>query len=147
MRAQSFLLLFVLLLGACGGVDPDSPQGRRQVLFKQMLANSEELGGMLRGRLTFDLGRFAQGARQLDALSGQPWQYFPEPDESERSTARAEIWQQHERFQVLAAELQDATSRLAALAGRPQVSGAELQAALSPVEGACKRCHESFRAY
>ncbi len=41
-------------LAACGGVDPDSPLGKRQVIFKDMLNVSEDLGGMLRGRIAYD---------------------------------------------------------------------------------------------
>ncbi len=43
-----------------------------------MLKTSEDLGGMLRGRLPFDGVKFADGALKLDSLSHQPWQHFPQ---------------------------------------------------------------------
>ena len=67
------LVLACLTLSACGGVDPNSPLGQRKAIFKHMLNTSEELGGMLRGRLAFDGPRFSEGAVKLDALAHEPW--------------------------------------------------------------------------
>ncbi|MEE4465885.1 cytochrome c, partial [Azotobacter chroococcum] len=54
MTFKPILLGMVALsLVACNGVDPNSPLGKRQALFKDMLKTSEDLGGMLRGRLGF----------------------------------------------------------------------------------------------
>ena len=55
MRIRCLLAgCLVLLLAGCGGVDPDSPMGKRQVIFKRVLWTSEGLGGMMRGRIAFD---------------------------------------------------------------------------------------------
>ena len=71
MTLKKLLLLTCscLTLAACGGVDPNSPLGKRQALFEEMLRTSEDLGGMLRGRLSFNEQRFAEGATKLDELS------------------------------------------------------------------------------
>jgi cytochrome c556 len=69
MRQVVWVVLACLLVSGCRGADPDSPEARRQALFKQMLVSSEELGGMLRGRLAFKPERFAEGARELNALA------------------------------------------------------------------------------
>ena len=95
MKLSKPLLLcsVVLALAACGGVDPNSPMGKRQALFKEMLRTSEDLGGMLRGRLPFDEARFVAGAEQLDKLSRQPWQHFPQVRDEGDSRAKDEVWQ------------------------------------------------------
>ncbi len=147
MRQVVWVVLACLLVSGCRGADPDSPEARRQAVFKQMLVSSEELGGMLRGRLAFKPERFAEGARELNALAARPWQYFPPPAGDERSTARPEVWEQHARFEAFAQQLQVATEALQSAAGRPQGSVDQLQPALGRVEAACKRCHEAFRAY
>lgn len=137
-----------LLLAACGGVDPNSPLGQRQAIFKQMLKTSEDLGGMLRGRLSFDEQRFADGAARLDALSRQPWQHFPQVQEAgDDSHARDDVWQRQERFQQLAKELEAATGELRTAAQVKPLQPQALGAPVAKVEAACKACHEEFRIY
>lgn len=149
MKRQVLLLsALVLTLSACGGVDPDSPQGQRQAIFKEMLKVSEDLGGMLRGRLAFNAQRFADGAAELDQLTRTPWQHFPQVrEEGGESRARDEVWQRQERFRELAAAMQAQTAALVqASQGRP-LRRDELTAPMQRVEDACKACHEEFRVY
>lgn len=150
MIARTLLLLALsgLTLTACDRVDPNSPLGQRQALFKQMLNTSEDLGGMLRGRIGFDEQRFAEGAARLDALSRQPWQHFPQVRESDGdSQARDEVWQRQERFQQLARELEAATAELRGAAQVKPLKARALEAPVAKVEAACKACHEEFRIY
>lgn len=148
MIARTLLLLALsgLTLTACDRVDPNSPLGQRQALFKQMLNTSEDLGGMLRGRIGFDEQRFAEGAARLDALSRQPWQHFPQVRE-EDSSARDEVWQRQERFQQLARELEASTAALVAATTARPLEAKALAAPVDRVEKACKACHEEFRIY
>ncbi|MWV10665.1 cytochrome c [Pseudomonas sp. R-28-1W-6] len=148
MKAKSLLLLCLCaLLSACGGVDPNSPQGQRQTLFKQMLKTSEDLGGMLRGRLPFNEQRFAQGAQQLDELSRKPWQHFPQIAESERSSAKPEVWQEQARFQQLARDLEAATATLRTASTEKPLAAAAMAPLVQRVEDSCEACHKAFRAY
>jgi cytochrome c556 len=148
---KSKILLAVLactLLAACDRVDPDSPLGKRQALFKDMLRTSEDLGGMLRGRLPFNEQRFAEGSVRLDELSRQPWQHFPQVQEAgDDSRARDDVWQRQERFQQLARELEVATAELRSQAQVKPLRAEALGAPVAKVEAACKACHEEFRIY
>ena len=111
-----------------------------------MLKTSEDLGGMLRGRLKFDGNAFATGATHLDELSRQPWKHFPTVKE-EHSNARDEVWQRQERFDELARDLEASTAALvAASTGRPLAPDA-VAAPLQKVEDACEACHKEFRDY
>ncbi|WP_220812333.1 c-type cytochrome [Pseudomonas paralcaligenes] len=149
MKSKILLaLLACTLLAACDRVDPDSPLGKRQALFKDMLRTSEDLGGMLRGRLSFNEKRFAEGATRLDELSRQPWQHFPQAqDSAAHSQARDEVWQRHERFQQMARELEAATAELRTAAQARPLQAEALVAPVDKVEVACKACHEEFRIY
>ena len=131
-----FILAAVCLsLAACGGVDPNSPLGKRQAIFKEMLRTSEDLGGMLRGRLSFNEQRFAEGAAKLDELSRQPWQHFPQVRESDGdSQARDEVWQRQERFQQLARELEAATAELRGAAQVKPLQARALEVPVAKVE-------------
>lgn len=149
MKSKILLaLLACSLLAACDRVDPDSPLGKRQALFKDMLRTSEDLGGMLRGRLNFYEKSFAAGAIKLDELSRQPWQHFPQVQEpGDDSHARDEVWQRQERFQQLARELEASTAELSRQAQVKPLRAEALSAPVAKVEAACKACHEEFRIY
>ncbi|MDA7087573.1 cytochrome c [Pseudomonas sp. SA3-5] len=149
MKLKSlFLVVLALSLTACGGVDPNSPQGQRQAIFKQMLKVSEDLGGMLRGRIAFKEQDFVSGAVELDRLVRTPWQHFPQvKEEGGETRAKDEVWQRQERFQQLARELEANTAALVAATAVLPLKSAELGAPVQRVEDSCKACHEEFRAF
>lgn len=147
MLKRGLLLAVVLSLGACGGVDPNSPLGKRKAIFKEMLSVSEDLGGMLRGRIKYDEAVFVEKAIQLDRLSKTPWQHFPSIKEDEKTSARDDVWQQQERFQELARELETTTARLVASTTEPPLNESVLALRVQAVEDACESCHKAFRAY
>lgn len=149
MALKKFLLLTCVcaILAACGGVDPDSPLGKRQALFKEMLKVSEDLGGMLRGRIPYDEAGFIAGAAELDRLSREPWQHFPAVADDERSKANPEVWQRQEQFQKTARDLEQATAALVQATTAPPLRRAELEPAVQAVEDSCEACHKAFRAY
>lgn len=145
LKKTVLIALSCLALTACGGVDPNSPQGKRQAVFKQMLKTGEDLGGMLRGRVQFDSARFTAGAVKLDELSRQPWQYFPQVAETDKSSARPEVWENQARFQELARNLEAATAALVLASKDPQLDAKKLEAPVQAVEDACETCHKAFR--
>lgn len=148
MKCKALLLACACLtLIACGGVDPDSPLGKRQALFKQMLKTSEDLGGMLRGRIAYDEAGFIAGAAELERLSREPWQHFPAVPDDERSKANPELWQRQAQFQQMARELEQATAALVQVSSAPPLRRAALEPAVQQVEDSCKACHEAFRIY
>lgn len=149
MKARNLVLaaFACLTLAACGGVDPDSPMGQRQAIFKQMLKTSEDLGGMLRGRVPFNEQRFVDGAAELDRISRTPWQHFPQVKDEGDTRAKDEVWQRQARFQELARETEAATAALVAATTATPLNSAELVAPMQRVEDSCKACHEEFRAY
>ncbi|MGE8497362.1 MAG: c-type cytochrome [Pseudomonas sp.] len=149
MKAKRLILvaLACLTLAACGGVDPDSPMGQRQAIFKQMLKTSEDLGGMLRGRVAFNEQRFVDGAAELDRISRTPWRHFPQVKDEGDSRAKDEVWQRQARFQELARETEAATAALVAATTARPLDSAALVAPMQRVEDSCKACHEEFRAY
>lgn len=144
-KHMTVVVLACLALSACGGVDPNSPLGQRKAIFKQMLKTSEDLGGMLRGRIPFDGGRFADGAVKLDALAHQPWQHFPSVREEDHTSARDEVWQKQAQFQQLARDLEAATGELVIASQVQPYKADSLQPAVQKVEDACSACHKQFR--
>ena len=139
---------FALLLIAGGAFLAGSQLGKRQAIFKEMLRTSEDLGGMLRGRVNFDEQRFATGATRLDELSRQPWQHFPRAPEGDAdSAARDEVWQRQERFKELVRELEASTGQLASAAQAGPFTAQGIAPLVQKVEDNCEACHKEFRAY
>ncbi|UVL56783.1 cytochrome c [Pseudomonas sp. B21-035] len=145
LKRLSVVLLACLTLSACGGVDPNSPLGQRKTIFKQMLKTSEDLGGMLRGRLAFDGQKFADGAVKLDNLSREPWKHFPQVREEDDTSARADVWEKQARFQDLARQMEASTAELVAVTRTQPLKAADLAEPMDKVEAACKACHTEFR--
>ncbi len=144
-KHMTVVALACLALSACGGVDPNSPLGQRKAIFKQMLKTSEDLGGMLRGRIPFDGARFADGAVKLDVLAHEPWQHFPSVREDDHTSARDEVWQKQAQFQQLARDLEAATGELVTASRVQPYKAGSLQPAAQKVEDACSACHKQFR--
>lgn len=147
LKVVGVALLAALVLSGCERIDPNSPLGQRKAIFKDMMKTSEDLGGMLRGRLVFNEEKFVAGAAHLDTISRQPWQHFPQIKDSDKTSARDDVWQRQERFDELARAQEAATAALvAATAARPLEPKA-LAAPMQRVEDACESCHQEFRAY
>jgi len=145
LKRLTVVLLVGLSLAACERVDPNSPLGQRKAIFKQMLKTSEDMGGMLRGRLPFDAAKFAEGAARLDGLAHAPWQYFPQAKDEGDSNARAEVWERQARFQALARQLEGVTGELVGVIRTQPLEAAQLKAPMDSVEAACRACHSEFR--
>jgi cytochrome c556 len=143
------LVVLALAVSGCGGVDPNSPEGQRQTIFKQMLKVSEDLGGMLRGRLAFKEQAFIDGAAKLDQLTRTPWQHFPQvrEEEGEESRAKDDVWQRQARFKELAQAMEASTAALVAATAEQPLTPEALAAPMQRVEDSCKACHEEFRAF
>lgn len=144
-KKLTIVVLVGLTLSACGGVDPDSPLGQRKAIFKQMLKTSEDLGGMLRGRVPFDGARFSEGAVTLDKLSHEPWKHFPTVREDDHTSATDDVWQKQARFQELARNLETATAELVIASQVQPYKASNLGPAVQNVEDACSACHKQFR--
>lgn len=145
LKRIAFVLLASVGLSACGGVDPNSPLGQRKAIFKQMLKTSEDLGGMLRGRIPFDGPKFTEGAVKLDALSHEPWQHFPQVREEDHSSAKEDVWQKQAQFQQMARDLEAATGELVIASKVQPYKASNLGPAVQKVEDACSACHKQFR--
>lgn len=143
--AASLIVAAALLLSGCNGPDADSPLAQRKAVFKQMLKTSEDIGGMLRGRLPFDGPAFAAGAVKLDALSHEPWKHFPAVKESEHTSAKDAVWQKQARFQTLARALETRTGELVVATEQLQLTPANMIPPMNNVEDACDACHKEFR--
>lgn len=145
MKRLCPVLLACLALSACGGLDPNSPLAQRKAIFKDMLKTSEDLGGMLRGRVAFDGQGFEEGALKLESLAHQPWKHFPEVKEADHTSATDAVWQKQARFQVLARSLESETAELVVVSRERPFKSSTLTPAMNKVQAVCEACHKEFR--
>ncbi|MEM5620076.1 cytochrome c [Pseudomonas aeruginosa] len=151
MKLKSLLVVLLagVALSGCHRMDPNSPEAKRQAIFKEMLRTSEDMGGMLRGRLPFDAEKFRAGSAKLHQLADQPWQYFPSPKAGEGGrghprqgrglAAPAEFKAATQVFIDAMNRLQDNTRQ-----ATPTPDGVRKD--FAAVEDACEACHKKFRA-
>lgn len=147
MIQRVVIVLTLLMLAGCGGVDPNSPLGKRKAIFQQMMNVSEDMGGMLRGRLKYNEQQFVDYAAELDRLSQQPWQYFADDADADKSSAKDDLWQQKEHFNELAQALEQATAQLVIATQQQPMNQDALAVRVEQVERSCKNCHDAFRIY
>lgn len=142
------LLVAVAVLGltACEKIDPNSPLGQRKAIFKQMLRTSEDLSGMLRGRILFDEKKFAEGALKLNELGKQPWQHYPAVRE-DNSNALEAVWTKPELFKQRINEFQTTTAALVEASNARPLQSEALAVPVENVQKACRACHDDFRHY
>jgi len=99
------------------------------------------LGGMANGRVPFDAQSAKDNAEVVLLLSRLPWAAFGEGHQG--GDARAEIWQEREKFDARAKAFQDAAVKLAAAANAGDL--AQLKQAFGAAAATCKQCHDSFK--
>lgn len=141
------LATLALTLVGCGGpADPDSPEGKRQAVFKQFLHHSEPMGGMLGERLPFDGESFAAHAEGLVELVEAPWQYFPEPgDSKQRNAALPQIWSDPAEWQRAIDQYRNAVTDLVAITRQGVETPEQVAESMAAVQQGCRSCHEGFR--
>ncbi len=145
-------LRFTLNLGASLGaslcvaavaVAEHSPQHQRHELMEAVGDAAKPLGGMLRGKMSFDADVVMKSLMTWQVSAEAFGDLFPEGSESGEGTEAApEIWTDRAGFDAALAKFLEDTNT--AIAAKPQT----LEAA-QPLIGAafknCKGCHDKYR--
>jgi cytochrome c556 len=122
----------------------DAIKYRQSSLFV-MAQHFGRIGAMANGRIPFDAAAAAANADVAVAMSKLPWAGFaPGTDKGAPTKAKAEIWTDNAKFKAASEKMQEEMVKLAAAAKTGNLDN--LKAAFGPVGGACKACHDDFRA-
>ena len=107
--------------------------------------NIGPIAAMVKGEIPFDQQALELRASRLAQIAPMIAEGFPPDSQTGAPTkAKPEIWQDIDDFRAKAAELERVTARFAETAktgDRKQIS-----AGLGEVGGACKACHDKYRA-
>jgi cytochrome c556 len=107
--------------------------------------NIGPVGAMVKGEIPFDAKAVELRASRLAEIAPMILEGFPADSQTGAPTkAKPEIWQNMDDFRAKAADLERATAKFAqtAKSGDPK----QVAAGLGEVGGACKACHDKYKA-
>jgi cytochrome c556 len=147
------LLLAPVVAAACLTALPAAAQFQksedaikyRQSAFTLIANHFGRVGAMAQGRIPFDAAAAARDAALAASLSTLPFTAFGEGTDMGRpNRAKPEIWSRSADFQAKAKDMQAALAKLDD-AAKTGDQGA-IRTAAGAVGGACKACHDDYRA-
>lgn len=123
---------------------PEDAIKYRKAALTVTAAHFGRMGAMAQGKVAFDAKAASDNAEIVVAMSKLPWAAFGEGTDVGDTKAKPEVWKQNAKFKEAAEKFQAESVKLAAAAK----SGKEdaFKSAFSATAGACKSCHDDFRA-
>jgi cytochrome c556 len=146
LRAAPLLLGACLMLAGCGPKDdthPGQPVTKRRALLHETLRTFEPMGLMARGKNPYVAADFLARAGKLQALSTQPWAYFPPGSTYAPSRAKPAVWEQPAGFKQAQDKYIKAVAHLASVAQSGNLD--LIRPAYEQVSDSCAACHKAFR--
>lgn len=146
------LLAAALAAAALVGVSLEAfAQTKPDVLVKQRQAKMTlqskylgPIGGMLKGTIPYNADTVALNATFLENLSRMAWDGFDPSTQGEKSRAKPEIYKEMAKFKAEADALEQAVSKLGAVARAKDEAG--VRASFGAVAKACGSCHDAYQA-
>jgi cytochrome c556 len=123
---------------------PEDAVKYRQAAFKVTSAHFGRLGAMAQGKAPFDAKIAADNADVVAYMAKLPWAAFTEGTDVGDTKAKPEVWKQNAKFKEAAEKLQTESVKLAAAAKTGKEDA--FKAAFTATAGACKSCHDDFKA-
>jgi cytochrome c556 len=149
MKAVTSLVLTAAALGFAGTAlaqfakPEDAIKYRKSALFV-MSQHFGRVGAMANGKAPFDPKAAADNAAIAESMSKLPWAAFGEGTDLGDTKAKPEIWKEQAKFKEKAEKMQAEMSKLAAAAKTGNLE--TIKTAVNATGGACKSCHDDYRA-
>ncbi|TMV09691.1 cytochrome c [Ruegeria sediminis] len=148
MKKTFSTLALITIFGAGGALAQDygAELKARQGQMRLLALNLGILGGMAKGDREYDAELAQAAAENFLIVTGlnqvTQWPEGSHTQAIEGSDAKAEVWTNFADFQKKWGDLAAPAAQLQTAAGQ---GAAEIGAALGPVGGACKACHDDYR--
>jgi cytochrome c556 len=147
VRKLPFLIgAAVALAGAAYAAE--DPVAVRQALMDANAGAAGVSGAMLKDELAYSPVVAKAAILTLNAVAHSVGDFFPEgtAGPENKSDASPKIWEDAAGFEAALAKFAEAASAAAEAAGKDgPADKAAFQAAVQPVLGTCKTCHDTFR--
>lgn len=147
-----FVVTAVAALGALSSLGaaaqfqkPEDAIKYRQSVMTVMNNHLSRVGAMVQGRVPFDAKVAADNAAIVVTMSKLPWVAFGDgTDKGMPTRAKPEIWKNQDKVKDLIGKMTAEAEKFEAAARTGSLDN--IKAALNPLGGACKACHDDFRA-
>lgn len=124
---------------------PEDAIKYRQSALTVMANHFGRINAMAQGRIPFDAKVAADNAQIVSTLARLPFTAFGDgTDKGAPTRAKPEVWSQNAKFKEASEKMFAEVAKLDAAAKSGNVD--QLKAAVGAVGGACKNCHDDFRA-
>ncbi len=124
---------------------PEDAIKYRQSAFTVMANHLGRVGAMAQGRAPFDAKVAADNTAIVSMMSSLPFTAFvPGSDKGAPNRAKANVWSDGAKFKAAAEKMQAEVAKLDAAAKSGNLDA--IKGAMGAVGGACKACHDDFRA-
>jgi cytochrome c556 len=149
MKAVTSLVLTAAALGFAGSAlaqfakPEDAIKYRKSALFV-MSQHFGRVAAMANGKAPFDPKAAADNAAIAENMSKLPWAAFGEGTDLGDTKAKPEIWKEQAKFKEKSEKMQAEMSKLAAAAKTGNLES--IKTAVNATGGACKSCHDDYRA-
>ncbi len=141
--ALAFGTLAILATPAVAAEDPVMV---RKILMQGNAAGAGLAGAMLKGEMEYSPAAGKAAIASMNAASHAFGDYFSEGSAEEDTTAAPAIWEDAAGWEAELAKFTSATSAAAEASGREGPADLDtFKAAVGPVLGTCKSCHEGYR--
>lgn len=121
----------------------DAVKYRKNALFV-MQQHFGRLAAMAQGKMPYDAKLAADNALIVANMAGLPWDGFVEGTDKGETKAKPEIWKNKENFRQLSEKFVAEVGKLKTASATGKLD--DLKAAVNATAGACKACHDEYRA-
>ena len=142
MRSVPVFAIALFLGSSWSVLASEDPVESRKALMRANGAATQVSGGILRGNIPFDPAVANLALRAFDATATNYGDYFPEGSNTGDTGALDTIWTDRAGFDAALAKFKTDVSN--AIASKPGDIDA-FKAAMGPVFGNCKGCHEKYK--
>ncbi len=144
VRLLALLICMVGLSAQAQFAKPEAAIKYRQSALTVMGTHFGRLAEMAQGKVPFDAKVAQDNEAVFAVVSKLPWAAFVEGSDKGETKAKAEIWSEGAKFKEAQDKLMAEAMKLNAAAKTGKLE--DLKVAVGAVGGACKNCHDQFRA-
>ncbi|MES0810710.1 cytochrome c [Roseibium sp. SCPC15] len=145
-RVVSTALVTGLGLAGVAAHAAEDPVATRQAIMSSVGAAAGLGGGMMKGEIDYNPVAGKAVIATMRSASVTFGDFFPAGSDQGETGATAKIWEDADGFAAELAKFSAATEKAASASGKDGPADLDaFKAAMGPVFGTCKSCHETYR--